>query len=129
MLSLIASRPSSHFALACLICVSLSGCSLFETTCEEDDRECIGPGPGLGSGLGPPLLDHGGLQGEPRLRGQRVPIARRHRPLREPRRRRLHRAPTTSCDMDASRINHGRRRQRSRSYAERPASRRASSAA
>lgn len=40
------------YALACLLAISLGGCSLFKTTCEEDDRECIGPGPGLGAGLG-----------------------------------------------------------------------------
>ena len=42
----------TRFALACLLGLSLSSCSLFKTTCEEDDRECIGPGPGLGAGLG-----------------------------------------------------------------------------
>jgi pimeloyl-ACP methyl ester carboxylesterase len=38
--------------LACALALSLSSCALFEKTCEEDDRECLGPGPGFGAGLG-----------------------------------------------------------------------------
>lgn len=30
----------------------LASCNLFDKTCEEDDRDCIGPGPGLGANLG-----------------------------------------------------------------------------
>lgn len=41
-----------RWATACSLALVLSSCSLFKTTCAEDDRECIGPGPGLGVGLG-----------------------------------------------------------------------------
>ena len=41
-----------RLALVSSLVVFVSSCSLFKTTCEEDDRECIGPGPGLGVGLG-----------------------------------------------------------------------------
>jgi len=47
------SRPTLLLA-ACWLTLGLTGCNLFKTTCEEDDRECIGPGPGLGVGLGRP---------------------------------------------------------------------------
>jgi pimeloyl-ACP methyl ester carboxylesterase len=44
----------TFLCVASSLALGLTGCSLFKTTCEEDDRECIGPGPGLGVGLGRP---------------------------------------------------------------------------
>jgi hypothetical protein len=101
------SRLLSQLAFACLVCVSLSSCSLFKTTCEEDDRECIGPGPGLGKGLGHrcsitadckenlvcednKCVATGGIASCENRDGDACTEA-----------------PITSCDTDASRINSG----------------------
>jgi pimeloyl-ACP methyl ester carboxylesterase len=90
-----------------LLGLSLSSCSLFKTTCEEDDRECIGPGPGLGSGLGSKCTITADCKENLVCENDRCVATMGVASCENRDGDACTDAPTTRCDVDASKINPG----------------------